>query len=145
MYAAARVFTGWNLRNATNNNDPAAYYEFLYNPNQHDATAKTFTFPIYSGGGRTIPARSAADGMQDGIDFISALASHPETARRLARKLWNFFVSELEAPDPAFVQAVAGVPPNRRKEPFWVHPPSHWFSIRRCRALCGRRVSRARH
>ena len=35
--------------------------------------------------------------------------AHPETARRLARKLWNFFVSELEAPDPAFVEAVASV------------------------------------
>ena len=45
--------------------------------------------------------------MQDGIDFITALARHPETARRLARKLWNFFVSELEAPDPAFVDSVA--------------------------------------
>ena len=45
--------------------------------------------------------------MQDGIDFITALARHPETARRLARKLWNFFVSELEAPDPAFVESVA--------------------------------------
>ena len=45
--------------------------------------------------------------MQDGIDFITALALHPETARRLARKLWNFFVSELGAPDPAFVEAVA--------------------------------------
>jgi hypothetical protein len=35
------------------------------------------------------------------------LAQHPETARRLARKLWNFFVSEFEAPDPAFVESVA--------------------------------------
>ena len=76
-------------------------------PRQHDTTAKTFTFPIYSNGEVTIPARAAADGMQDGVDFMSALASHPETARRLARKLWNFFVSELEAPDPAFVEAVA--------------------------------------
>ena len=47
--------------------------------------------------------------MQDGVDFITALAIHPETARRLARKLWNFFVSELVAPDPAFVEAVAAV------------------------------------
>lgn len=109
VYAAARVFTGWNLRRATDlpNRDPQAYYEFFYNPNQHDTTAKTFTFPIYGSDGRTIPARSAADGMQDGIDFITTLASHPETARRLARKLWNFFVSELESPDPAFVEAVA--------------------------------------
>ena len=109
VYAAARVFTGWNLRKATNgrNRDPQTYYEFFYNPNQHDTTAKTFTFPIYGNGEVTIPARTAADGMQDGVDFITALAYHPETARRLARKLWNFFVSEVETPDPAFVEAVA--------------------------------------
>src|SRR6187431_1221561 len=48
VYAAARVFTGWNLRNATGGvtTDPATYYEFFYNQNQHDLTAKTFTFPI---------------------------------------------------------------------------------------------------
>ena len=109
VYAAARVFTGWNLRNATGGlfTNPNTYYEFVYNPGQHDTTAKTFTFPIYSDGNRTIPARSAIGGMQDGIDFITALAQHPETARRLARKLWNFFVSELEKADPAFVEAVA--------------------------------------
>ena len=109
VYAAARVFTGWNLRRGAgrSNRDPANYYEFFYDPNQHDETAKTFTFPVYSNGEVTIPARARADGMQDGIDFISALAIHPETARRLARKLWNFFVSELDAPDPAFVEAVA--------------------------------------
>ena len=109
VYAAARVFTGWNLRNATGGlfTDPNTYYEFVYNPAQHETSAKTFTFPIYSDGNHTIPARSAIEGMRDGIDFITALAQHPETARRLARKLWNFFVSELEKPDAAFVEAVA--------------------------------------
>jgi len=109
VYAAARVFTGWNLRRSGEgrNNDPNIYFEFFYNPAQHDATAKTFTFPVYSNGSRTIPARAAADGMQDGIDFITALAVHPQTARRLAGKLWHFFVSELEAPDPEFIDAVA--------------------------------------
>ena len=111
VYAAARVFTGWNLSPVAggNANDPNGYYDFVYNANQHDTALKTFTFPIYSNGSRTIPARAAADGMQDGIDFIAALAQHPETARRLARKLWNFFVSEFEAPDPAFVSQVANV------------------------------------
>ena len=107
VYAAARVFTGWNLRAPGDRADPNLYYEFVYNAGQHDTGAKTFTFPVYADGGRTIPARSAADGMQDGIDFIGALARHPQTARRLARKLWNFFVSELEAPDPQFVEGVA--------------------------------------
>ena len=110
VYAAARVFTGWNLsarQGPANNNDPNAYYQFFYNPNQHDTSAKTFTFPIYHNGERTIPVRTAADGMRDGMDFIAALAAHPETARRLARKLWGFFISETASPDPRFVEAVA--------------------------------------
>ena len=109
VYTAARVFTGWNLRNATGgrNADPQTYYELFYNPAQHDVNAKGFTFPIYANGSGTIPARAAADGMRDGMDLIAALARHPETARRLARKLWGFFVSELQAPDAAFVEAVA--------------------------------------
>ena len=71
------------------------------------------------------PARSAADGMQDGIDFITALAQHPQTARRLARKLWNFFVSELEAPDPAFVESVASeyCASGTEMKPVVRHPP----------------------
>jgi uncharacterized protein (DUF1800 family) len=47
--------------------------------------------------------------MQDGIDLITALAVHPETARRLARKFWNFFISEIHPPDPAFVTTTANV------------------------------------
>jgi len=108
VYAAARVFTGWNLRNVPGMvaNDPAAYQEFQYNAAQHETTAKAFTFPL-NGGSNTIPARAAASGMQDGIDFLTSLANHPETARRLAQKLWNFFVSDLDAPDRAFGIAVA--------------------------------------
>ena len=141
VYAAARVFTGWNIRNPVangRNDDPNTYYEFVYNAAQHDVAAKAFTFPIYSDGNRTIPARSAADGMQDGIDFITALATHPETARRLARKLWNFFITELAAPDPAFVEAVAGVYLENRTEmrpvirfilrSSWFVDPARWFT-----------------
>ncbi len=107
VYAGARVFTGWNLRRVGARPDNTAYYEFFYNPNQHDTAAKEFSFPIYPDGGRTIPARSAADGMQDGIDLINACARHPETGRRLARKLYGFFVSELSEPDPAFIDELA--------------------------------------
>ena len=78
VYAGARVFTGWNLALA-NRNTPQARYEFFYNAAQHDTTAKDFTFPIYADGRRTIPARSAGEGMQDGIDFINAVARHPAT------------------------------------------------------------------
>jgi uncharacterized protein (DUF1800 family) len=110
VYAAARVFTGWNLRNVPgrDGNDPAAYQEFIYNSGQHDTTAKAFTFAI-NGGQATIPARAAASGMQDGIDLLTSLANHPETGRRLAGKLWNFFISDLEEPNKAFVDAVTDV------------------------------------
>jgi uncharacterized protein (DUF1800 family) len=109
VYAAARVFTGWNIRLVRGVDEANTYYEFVFIPGQHEPTAKEFTFPIYSNGRNVIPARTAADGMQDGIDFIAALARHPETARRLARKLWNFFVSEVLPPDPDFINAAAGI------------------------------------
>ena len=111
VYAAARVFSGWNLRESEgySDNDMNAYKEFVYNADQHETSEKTFSFPIYSDGSKTIPSRSESAGMQDGIDLITALAFHPETARRLARKFWNFFVSEIVPPDPAFVSATANV------------------------------------
>jgi uncharacterized protein (DUF1800 family) len=107
VYAAARVFTGWNLRLVGRGNELDSYYEFVFNPNQHDSSAKTFTFPIYRDGSNTIPARAAADGMQDGIDFITALATHPDTGRRLARKLWGYFVSEVVEPDESTLSGAA--------------------------------------
>lgn len=108
VYAAARVFTGWNLVQTGTRGTPNAYYAFNYNANQHDTGAKDFSFAIYPNGSRRIEARSAAQGMQDGIDLIEALAIHPETARRLARRLWTWFVSETEAPDAGFVNQIAG-------------------------------------
>jgi uncharacterized protein (DUF1800 family) len=111
VYAAARVFTGWNLRGSDNyqQDDFNAYQEFVYKAEEHETSAKTFSFPIFSDGSKTIPARSISAGMQDGFDLITALAVHPETGRRLARKFWNLFVSEIQAPDPTFVENVAGV------------------------------------
>ncbi|HKY21225.1 MAG TPA: DUF1800 domain-containing protein [Vicinamibacterales bacterium] len=109
VYAGARVFTGWNLQRIGNADDPNAFYQFVYNAGQHDTDAKAFSFPIYQDGSRTIPARASAGGMQDGLDLLAALARHPETARRLARRLWAFFVSEIQTPDPAFVEQIATV------------------------------------
>jgi uncharacterized protein (DUF1800 family) len=113
VYAAARVFTGWNLRFVPAASrlvtDPASYYEFFYNAGAHDTTPKTFTFAIYPDGNKTIPGRSGADGMQDGVDFINALARHPNTAKRLVRKLWNYLVSEETQPDDGFVNQAASI------------------------------------
>jgi uncharacterized protein (DUF1800 family) len=108
--AAARVFTGWNLKSAEpyRRDDPNAYQAFFYSADDHDTSAKTFSFAI-ANGSHTIPERAASSGMQDGIDLITALATHPETARRLARMFWNFFVSEVHPPDPEFVEGAASV------------------------------------
>lgn len=108
VYAAARVFTGWNLRRAAAGAADARY-EFAYNAAQHDTDAKQFTFPIYADGRTTIPARSAANGMQDGLDLIDAVARHPATGPRLARRLWAFFVSEREPAPQEFVDRIAGI------------------------------------
>jgi uncharacterized protein (DUF1800 family) len=109
VYAAARVFSGWNLQQPGAAGDPARHYEFIYNAGQHETTAKTFSFPIYSDGNKTIPARSADAGMQDGLDLINALASSPNTAQYLATKLYRFFVSEFGAVNVTFVNRVASV------------------------------------
>jgi uncharacterized protein (DUF1800 family) len=138
VYAASRVFTGWNLRFVNLGADAQNYYEFQYIPNNHDATAKTFTFPIYPDGSSTIPARAASDGLQDGIDFITAIATHPATAARLARKLWSFFVSEVAEPDPEFIKGASSIylSNETRMEPVvryvlqsrWFQNPGNWFS-----------------
>ena len=109
VYAAARVFTGWGLRLSGDRATPeTSYYEFVYNANQHDANAKEFTFAIYPDGGRTIPARPAAQGMQDGLDLIAALARHPATAHRLARKLYRLFHQRSRrTPDERVISEIA--------------------------------------
>jgi uncharacterized protein (DUF1800 family) len=122
VYAAAKVFSGWNAQRVGTGTPPSGatgdgqlspqHYVFFYNANQHDTSAKTFSFPIYSDGTTTIPARTAANGMQDGLDLIAALAASPNTARYLAKKLYRFFVNDQSAPDqavidPDFVQAIS--------------------------------------
>ena len=53
-------------------------------PNNHDPTAKAFTFAIYPDGGKTIPARAAAQGMQDGLDLI--LRARPSPGDRASSR-----------------------------------------------------------
>jgi uncharacterized protein (DUF1800 family) len=75
VYAAARVFTGWNLQRQ--GSGEGAYYQFQFNPAQHDTGAKDFSFPVATDGSRRIPGRAAANGLQDGLDLIDAVARHP--------------------------------------------------------------------
>ena len=108
VYTAARVFTGFNWQVIGNRSDrTGSYYAYLYRPNDHDTNAKEFSFPIYPDGSRTMPARAAAAGEQDAVDLVTALARHPATARRLATRLYQFFVNETSTPDPALIEAMA--------------------------------------
>ena len=110
VVAAARVFTGWGIRVVGDRaNVDSSYYEFAFAPNNHDADAKEFSFAVYADGRRTISARAASDGMQDGFDLIAALARHPATAHRLCRKLWAYFISEIATPDDRVISDLANV------------------------------------
>ncbi len=108
VYAAARVFTGWNLtgRAAATAGD-ASHLEFIYNAGQHDTGGKTFSFAIYPDGNHTIPGRTAQNGLQDGLDLIDALCANENTGPYLARKLYRFFVSEVGDIPESFVTNVA--------------------------------------
>ena len=107
VYAGARVFTGWNLQRV--GTGTAQHWEFLYTAANHDTDAKTFSFPIYPGGGVTIPARSAANGQLDGIELINALAANRNTAVYLCTKLYKFFVSESGPVNQAWVDRMVDV------------------------------------
>jgi uncharacterized protein (DUF1800 family) len=104
------VFTGFNWQVVGDRADVNnSYYTFLYRPNDHDVNQKEFTFAIYPDGGRVIPARPAAQGEQDSVDFITALARHPATAHRLATRLYKFFVTETTAPDETTINSMVSV------------------------------------
>jgi uncharacterized protein (DUF1800 family) len=66
VLAAARAFTGWNLRNN----------EFFFDENNHDAGDKTFL---------------AQQGPFDGGDILTIVANDPATAQRISQKLFTFF------------------------------------------------------
>jgi uncharacterized protein (DUF1800 family) len=103
VYAGARVFTGWNLlRSGTSQ-------RFNFNAAAHDTAAKEFTFAIYPNGSKVIPARAASAGMQDGLDLIEAVVRHPLTGPRLARKLYNFFINEVDPPDEGLIKDVSAI------------------------------------
>lgn len=77
VVAVARCFTGWQF---WNDSQGALSGTFRYNSGQHDTGQKTVL-------GNIIPARSAAAGIQDGLDVIQILLDHPSTARYLSKKL----------------------------------------------------------
>jgi uncharacterized protein (DUF1800 family) len=87
----ARCFTGWGIRKP--NEDGA----FEFHTRAHDTGTKRVL-------GVEIPA---GGGMEDGERVLDLLATHPSTARFIARKLAQKFV--MDVPPPEFVERVAQV------------------------------------
>jgi hypothetical protein len=82
VLAAARAFTGWNLRNN----------EFFFDENQHDAGDKIFL---------------GQSGPFDGSDILSIVADDPATAQRMATRLFTFFA--YPNPEPEVLAPLAEV------------------------------------
>ena len=103
VYAAARVFTGWNLNYPADraDTDPLVRASSTARTSTTRARRPSQLPDLRRWQHDDSRAVRGVGGMQDGIDLINALAMHPETARRLATKLYTFFVSETVAPDPA--------------------------------------------
>jgi uncharacterized protein (DUF1800 family) len=83
----ARAFTGWTIANHVPRYPWGAFpMEFEYRPDDHDDGEKTFL-------GRV--------GRFNGEDVIDIIVEHQATGRFVARKLYQFFVSDDPAPDDA--------------------------------------------
>ena len=86
VYAAARVFTGWNLaRPGVQRPTATQHYEFVYNANQHDTTRRRSAFRSTPTAARPFRRAPRPSGMQDGIDFIDGAGR----ATRTRRAIWR--------------------------------------------------------
>jgi uncharacterized protein (DUF1800 family) len=83
----ARAFTGWTIANF-NARYPWGPFpmEFEYRPHDHDDLEKEFL---------------GQRGRFNGEDIIDIIAGQPATGQFIARKLYNFFVSDDQAPEEA--------------------------------------------
>lgn len=100
VVSVARAFTGWTMtppRPPAGNAMAGGDVRFVFRPAMHDRDEKVVL-------GRTL---AAGRGIEDGEDVISLLAAHPATARHIATKLVERFVSD-EA-DPRLVEELAQV------------------------------------
>ena len=88
IQALARAFTGWSVGGFRRDTG-----EFIYLPNWHDTDPKTLL-------GQELPG-----GKRDGDRALEILAEHPSTARFVATKLSQRFVSD--APGDSLIDQVA--------------------------------------
>jgi uncharacterized protein (DUF1800 family) len=96
VVAVARAFTGWTFRRPTARVS-AGDIAFTFRPELHDRGEKRVL-------GRELPA---GRGIEDGEDVLRLLAAHPSTARFLATRLVEHFVTDAPAPD--LVDEIAAV------------------------------------
>jgi uncharacterized protein (DUF1800 family) len=96
VVAVARAFTGWTFDRPSQRR-PDADVAFVFRPGMHDRAEKQVLGTRLAGG----------RGIEDGLDVLHLLATHPSTARFLASKLIERFVSD--APAPALVDEIAAV------------------------------------
>jgi uncharacterized protein (DUF1800 family) len=82
----ARAFTGWGLKNVIPSPQPYGMHDrgFQFRPEQHDDDEKEFL---------------GERGNFDGTDIIDIIVRQPATAQFIARRLHNFFVSDVPNPD----------------------------------------------
>ena len=107
VYAGARVFTGWNL---TDRQAAATtpYYNFFYNaaPARHDGEGvhlpdlrqRRADDSGALGGGRHAGRHRSRS---------TRCVRHPATGPRLARKLYAYFVNEVDPPDETLIASMA--------------------------------------
>ena len=88
----ARAFTGWTLKNPIPGAQPFGRHnwEFEFRPDQHDYGQKTFL-------GET--------GNWDGADIVNIIVKQPACAQFVAKRLHNYFVSDV--PDQAAIDELA--------------------------------------
>lgn len=98
VYEAARCLTGWRVDDDLGDWEEGVEKtgNFLYYKPWHDRFNKLVL-------GKYIPADQ--EDLKDGHDVLDLLASHPGTARHIARKLCRRFISD--APPESVVQAAA--------------------------------------
>ncbi|MBZ0255114.1 DUF1800 domain-containing protein [bacterium] len=95
VYETSRCFTGWNF---DNDSESPTRGEFLYRHDDHDRFQKWVL-------GVNIPRDQAPT--QDGLDVLSLLANHPGTAKHIAWKLAQRFISD--DPPESVVESTAAV------------------------------------
>jgi uncharacterized protein (DUF1800 family) len=118
VIVVARAFTGWtfvptanrrNTRPATARTMDGGGPGLARRPNAAEPGTFQFRHELHDIEEKVVLGRTleAGRGIEDGLDVIHMVATHPSTARHIATKLIERFVSD--APDPAFVDELANV------------------------------------